>query len=105
FSMSEQMTSRLDNPDGFVEEPAFELFKEMCGQYEWCTDVWRTRMRKLLEALIGFFDWYEPDVSREMVVMYWSALNEALIGRADAEIENFHRDVLGQQQANTAKAE
>jgi len=94
--------SRLDNPFGTIEEPAFELFKNLCGQYEWCTDVWGTRMRKLIEALIVYFDWYEPNVSREMIEMYESAIEDARIGRGHAEIENMLRDEpQAQQQADT----
>jgi hypothetical protein len=35
----------------------FEFFITMCGQYETCTDDCRTKIRKVIEALIEFFDY------------------------------------------------
>jgi hypothetical protein len=99
--MSNQIFSPLDNPHDSIESCAFELFKELCGQYEWCTDVWRTKTRKVLEALIAYYDSdYHADVSREMAEMYEDALDDARVGRGDAEVENLLRDGrLARQQA------
>src|SRR5262245_48169438 len=101
----DEKTRRLDNPIDSIEEPAFELFKTLCGQYEFWTPEARARSRKILAALLAFYDSdYGADVYREMSEMYDDALEDARVGRGDAEIENLHRDVLAEQQADKAMA-
>src|SRR5262245_42617975 len=100
---TDHVPSRLDNPIDSIEEPAFQLFKNLCGQYEFWTPEGRTKSRKILAALLAFYDDdYGADVYREMAEMYDDALDDARTGRGWAEIENLHRDVLAEQQANKA---
>jgi hypothetical protein len=82
------------------ESLAFTLSKELCGQYMWCTEPWRDRSRKLLEALMEYFD-YDPDIAAEVVEMYEVTLEDVRLGRHEAEIENLHRDVQARRQAET----
>src|SRR5262249_25405702 len=101
--MSNQWSGRVNNPCDSIESLAFPLFEKMCGQYEWCTDVWRTRTRKVIEALLAYYDSdYYADVSREMVEMYEDALDDARTCRGEAEVENLLRD--GQQARQQAES-
>jgi hypothetical protein len=76
----------------------------MCGQYEWCTDVFRTKAIKVLEALIEFYD-SDNDVASEMIEMYESVLDDARTCRGEAEVENWMRDErLARQQAEASTA-
>src|SRR5215813_5476359 len=99
---TDHVTSRLDEPIDSNEEPAFELFKELCGQYEFWTPEARARSRRVLAALLAFYDSdYGADVYREMSEMYDEALEDARVGRGDAEVENSIRDGrLARQQAD-----
>jgi hypothetical protein len=102
---NDQKPSRSDNPIDSIEEPAFQLFKELCGQYEWWTPEARAKSRKILAALLTFYDSdYGADISREMAAMYDEALEDARTCRGEAEVENFHRDVQrARQQADSEK--
>jgi hypothetical protein len=86
--------NRLDNPITSIEEPAFALFKGMCGLYEWTTDAGREDMRKVLEVLINYFDtaWDKHSVFLEMCAMYADTLEDARLRRGEAEVENWMRD-------------
>jgi len=98
-----QKPSRLDNPFGQFESSAFELFKNLCGQYEFLTPEARAQSRKVLAALLAFYD-SDSDIYKAMLLMYDDALDDARTGRVDAELENLHRDVLAEQQADTTTA-
>jgi len=104
---TEQVLSRLDNPIDSIEEPAFQLFKNLCGQYEFWTDYGRAKSRRVLAALLAFYDSdYGADIYREMSEMYDDALEDARTGRGDAEVENSIRDGrLARQQADAAVIE
>jgi hypothetical protein len=92
---------RLADPHDAIQESAYQLFVMMCGQYEWCNDEWRTRMRKLLDAFIEYFD-YHSDVF-ELVQMYHEALEDAKTCRGHVKLENWLRDDrLARQQAEAA---
>jgi hypothetical protein len=54
---TDRMPSRLEDPFDSIEEPAFQLFTKMCERYEWYSDKWRTKVRKVLEALIEYLDY------------------------------------------------
>jgi hypothetical protein len=86
--------NRLANPIDSIEKPAFALFKEMCGMYEFSTDPWREKMRKVLEALINHYDtdWDKHSAYLEMCAMYADTLEDARLGRGEAELENWTRD-------------
>jgi hypothetical protein len=51
----------------FETSGGFEFFVTMCGQYEKCTDDYRTKMRKVIEALIEFFDYDADERAQEDV--------------------------------------
>jgi hypothetical protein len=102
---TDHVPCRLDDPIDSIESPAFELFKELCGQYEFWTPEARAKSRRVLAALLAFYDDdYSADVHREMAAMYDEALEDARTGRGEAEVENFLRDDrLARQQADTAE--
>ena len=91
MEITNHVRRRLDNPIDSIEKPAFKLLKTLCGQYPFYTDEARAKIRKLIEALTlrTFSD-------REMLEMWVSALEDARVGRGEAEVENLHRDVLAQ---------
>jgi hypothetical protein len=81
------------NPVTETDSAAFALFEDLCGQYEWCTDHGRAKMRKVLAALIGYYDTdFDAKNCAALNEMYDVALEDARLGRGDAEVENFSRN-------------
>jgi hypothetical protein len=86
------------NPVTETDSAAFALFEDLCGQYEWVTEIWRAKMRKVLAALIDYYDTpFDAQNCAALNEMYDVALEDARLGRGDAEVENLHRDSLARR--------
>jgi hypothetical protein len=80
-----------------TQELASRFCQGLCNQYEFTSEGWRAKSRELIESLIEYFTDYDPVVADEMIHMYAVALEDARLGRGDAELENSHRDWQRQQ--------
>jgi hypothetical protein len=78
--------------DLLPEELVRLLFNKLARTYPLVTEEWRAKKRPLLEALIAYE--YDEKIAAAMRDKYKDVLEDARPGRADAEIENIHRDVL-----------
>jgi hypothetical protein len=82
-----------------LEQPAFELCEALCCQYEFTTEPWREKSKILIDALISYFFGYDEDFACELIEMHSDAVDDAKLGRGEAEVENLHRDTLARRRA------
>jgi hypothetical protein len=80
-----------------VEAGAFELCRALGGQYEWSTEPWREKSQELILALLTYFNDYNPAFAKELNDMFLGAVEDARLGRGEAEVQNLHRDELARQ--------
>jgi hypothetical protein len=79
-----------------VETPAYQLCNVLCGQYAFTSDAGKVQSRELIQALVRYFE-YDPLFVDVLRGMYTDALEATRLGRGNAEVENWHREVLARQ--------
>ena len=84
-----------------VDDLAYWLCKKLCGEYEWTSDPWRVKSQELIHALIAYFSDCEcyATFAHGLNEMYLGAVEDARLGRGEAEVESLHRDTRAWQQS------
>ena len=75
-----------------LDEQILQLCRELCGGYEWVTDEGRADIRAAVIAMRPLLSWDEG-MTQKLDTMLADAVEDAALGRGEAELENWRRDL------------